>query len=139
MITKHIRTATIIGTLMLSTLNFSAQDNPITSTIMSNINRIRNWTNSFYTTCRDVGVLATIYATVGIYDFNTITGLDENKLDTYDIPQLIKAQKRVDTMNRYALRSSALNVLNKFSTTIQGKIIQKNYVADRVEMIENVD
>lgn len=135
----HIKTITMIGVLLFSTPTFSAQDNPITSTIMNNINLVREWTNSFYTTCRDVGVLATLYATVGIYDFNTITGLDENKLDTYNIQQLTTAQKRVDTMNRYALRSSALNVLNKFSTTIQGKIIQKTDDPNSIVIIEEAN
>jgi hypothetical protein len=140
---KHITHLAIIGALVFSTPNCGAQDNPITSMIMSNINRVRAWTNSFYTTCRDVGIVATLYATVGIYDFNKITGLDESKLDTYDIKQLQAAQKRVETMNIYALRSSALNALNKFSTTIQGKIHQKTdaaqAAADEAKMMEEVD
>jgi uncharacterized protein with GYD domain len=138
----HIAKIALFSAFIFSTPTFCAQDNPITSMIMGNINRMRDWTNSFYTTCRDVGIVATIYATFGIYDFNKITGLDENKLDTYDIQQLKTAQQRVETMNIYALRSSALNALNKFSTTIQGQIQQKEDKAqaasDEAKMMKEV-
>jgi hypothetical protein len=83
------------------------------------------WTSNFFRSCWNIGILATLYATAGIYDFKKISGLDENKLSTYKIYELEKARDRVDAMNKYTLKESALTPLNNFSLKIQGAIQQK--------------
>ncbi len=121
---KHITTIAIIGALIFSTPNFAAQNNPITSMLMSNWNRARNWTNSFYTTCRNVGVLATLYAAVGMYDFNRITGLNETAIDTYNSGTLQNAIDRVKTLG---IHSAWPEKLQEIYMQLQGKYIQAQH------------
>jgi len=68
---------------------------------MGYMQRARNWASDFINRCRYVGILATIYATMGKYDFNKITGLDETKLSTYKANQLENAISKVETMIKY--------------------------------------
>jgi len=118
---KHITTIAIIGALIFSTPNLAALDNPITSMVMNNWNRARNWSNNFYHRCQHVGVLATIYATFGIYDFNKITGLNENTLNTYSSSELKNATNRVETMIKYGTWTEKLN---QFFMDLQAKYLQ---------------
>jgi hypothetical protein len=107
--TKHITTIALIGALIFTTPNFGAKNNPITSMLMSNWNHARTWSNNFYHKCQYVGVLPTIYATFGIYNFNSITGLNEDKLNTYNSDELKNALNRVETMIEYGAWTEKLN------------------------------
>ena len=123
--TKNIAMLALLSTLITSAPCFAAKDNPITSIITGNLARARNWTYNFMYRCRNVGILATLYATVGIYDVKKISGLDaENteELKKYnDLAQLEAAKKRVEIMLEYGIESKKLN---KFYSEIQGRIDQ---------------
>ena len=120
--TKNIAIIALISTLITSTPCAAEKNNPITSMIYNNVTRARDWTSNFMYRCWNVGVLATLYATVGIYDIKKISGLDENKLKAYDnIPQLEAAKKRVEIMIQYGPSSANLN---NFYSEIQGRIEQ---------------
>ncbi len=118
---KHITTIALISALIFSTPNFAAKDNPATSMLMSNWNRARTWSNNFYYRCQHVGILATIYASFGIYDFNKITGLDEDKLNSYSSSELKNATNRVETMIKYGAWTEKLN---QFFMQLQGKYLE---------------
>ncbi len=137
---KHITTIAIIGALIFTTPNFGAKDNPITSMLMSNWNRARNWSNSFYNTCRNVGVLATLYAAVGIYDFNKITGLDEPQLNTYNPGEL---QNAIDRIKIMGIHNKWPKKLEEMYMHLQGKYVQalhnESAAAEEKKMIEEVD
>lgn len=98
--TKNLTLIIILSTLI-------ASSNPCSG--MSYMKRAGTWTSNFITRCWNVGVLATIYASMGKYDFNKITGLDQNKLNTYNAAQLQNAQNRVETMIQYGAWSDQLN------------------------------
>ena len=89
--------------------------------ILRNIDRVRNWANNFYYRCQHVGVLATVYASFGIYDFNKITGLDENKLNNYNSNQLKNATNRVEIMIKYGAWTEKLN---QFFMELQNKYLE---------------
>lgn len=136
--TKHIALSIMLNALILST-PCSGMDY-----IKTHMTNAQTLTSNFLKSCWNVGVLATLYAKVGIYDFKKISGLNENALDTYNKSQLETAQKRVEMMIKYnPLSQPALDTLNKFSTTIQGKIIQKEDIAqaaaEEAKMMEEAD
>ena len=58
--------------------------------------RVHNFVNK----CREVGILATFYALMGVYSFKRITGLDEKKLDEYTPEELRAALDRIEIMAR---------------------------------------
>lgn len=58
-------------------------------------------TSNFLNRCWKVSILGTIYASFGFYDFKKITGLDENKLDTYSSEQIKKGLDRIENMALY--------------------------------------
>src|SRR5438132_8058388 len=64
---------------------------------MGYMERARNWASNFINGCRYVGILPTLYASMVVYDFNKITGLDENKLDTYKPATIENAMARINT------------------------------------------
>src|SRR5437762_4187734 len=84
---------------MASTKNMANTEN------MGYMQRARDWANNFIMRCKTVGVLATIYASVGVYDFNKITGLDEKKLDTYNDTTIKNAMARINTFAQYGVTS----------------------------------
>jgi hypothetical protein len=133
--TKHITRGIILNALILSAscsgMNYmSSAYNSTTNLIKTNMVEARIWTSNFFKSCWNIGILATLYAKMGMYDFKRISGLDENRLDTYDNDQLKDAQRRVEKMIQYSSPSlSTLNTLNEFSTKIQGIIIQKEHDA----------
>jgi hypothetical protein len=118
---KHITTIALIGALIFTSPNYAAKNNPVTSMLMSNWNKARTWSNSFYITCRDVGVLATLYAAVGIYDFNRITGLNETTLNTYNPDEL---QHAIDRIKILGAHSKWPKKLEEMYMQLQGKYVQ---------------
>jgi hypothetical protein len=98
-----MKTKNITFILVLSSL--------MASESCSGMSYIRNWYNSLTATkseqnspnmfqrfmyrCRKVGVLPTISAAFGIYNFKTMSGLDYNALDSYNAEQLENAQNLV--------------------------------------------
>jgi len=136
---KHIAIITLLSALITSTPCSAEKNNPLSATIYYYIEPAQTWTSNFLKSCWNIGILATLYAKMGIYDFKKISGLDETTLDTYNKDQLKNAQKRVETMIQYT-PLSAHNTLNNFSTTIQGKIIQKEddakYAAEEAKIME---
>jgi hypothetical protein len=109
--TKNIAFIIILSSLMVSET-------------CSGMSYIRNWYNSltttksdqsspswmqrFITKCRKVGIFPTISSAFGIYNFNTITGLDENRLSTYNSITIKNAMKRIDTLAKYGTTSQTL-------------------------------
>lgn len=131
---KKIAFITVFNLLILSQSCISMDNQPnttentgITSMIMNNLRHARDLTSYFFIKCYNVGVLATIYASLGMYDFNRISGLDENKLDTYSTPELEKAKQRIETMIQY---SSDATKLQEFYSKIQGKLFDKQLHSD---------
>src|SRR5947208_1337752 len=94
--------------------------------VRSSYNSVSTKINHFVIRCREVGVLATIYAAFGVYDFKKITGLDEHRLDEYSAQELQEAAKRIDVMcnpsnydeNRKPLTEKCAEKLLKFSARI---------------------
>jgi len=128
--TKHIAIITLLSALITSTPCSAEKSNPITTMIYGNMIRARDWTSNFFKSCWNIGILATLYARFGKYDFKKISGLDENALDTYDVDQLKDAQRRAEKMILYTSPSpSTQNELNKISLKIQEKIHQKEHDA----------
>ena len=106
-----MKTKNIAFILVLSSL--------MASESCSGMSYIRNWYNSFTSKsnatfqsneanqsspnmfqrfmyrCRKVGVLPTISAAFGVYNFKTMSGLDYNALDSYNAEQLENAQNLV--------------------------------------------
>jgi hypothetical protein len=113
--TKNIALIVIFSSLITSNhcsgMNYMSNSyNSATTMLSNNMIRARNWTNNFINSCRDISVLGTIYATLGIYDFNEITGLDENKLNSYNSAELKNAMQRVDKMAQYGASSPKLEI-----------------------------
>lgn len=123
--TKNVAIMALISTLITSTPCVAEKTNPITSMITNNFTRARDWTSNLMQSCWNIGVLATLYAKVGIYDFNKITGLDENKLDTYDAQTLDKGLIRINKMAQYGATSKKLDEffdkLQKYHLMAQSK------------------
>jgi hypothetical protein len=140
--TKHIAIIALLSTLITSAPCSAEKNNPLSATIYYYIEPAQTWTSNFLKSCWNIGILATLYAKMGIYDFKKISGLDETTLDTYNKDQLENAQKRVETMIQYT-PLSAHNTLNNFSTKIQGKIIQKEddaqAAAEEARIMEELD
>jgi hypothetical protein len=127
--TQHITRGIILNALILSatcsSMNYmSSTYNSTTNMIKTNMAEARIWTSNFLKSCWNIGILATLYAKMGMYDFKKISGLDENTLDTYNKNQLENAQKRVEAMQQYS-PVSAQNTLINFSIKIQNQIMQK--------------
>ena len=126
--TKNVAVMALLSTLITSSPCFGMKTNPITSMISNNFTRARDWTSNFIYRCWNVGLLATLYASVGVYDLKKISGLDEDKLKTYnDLAQLEAAKKRVEIMLEYGAESKKLN---DFYSEIQGRIIQIQHDQD---------
>jgi hypothetical protein len=75
-----------------------------------------------------------------MYDFNRITGLDENKLNSYNSDQLKNATDRVKTMIEYGTWTEKLN---QFFMNLQAKYWQaleneKSKVAEK-KMVEDAE
>ncbi|HEX4068836.1 MAG TPA: hypothetical protein VHX42_01935 [Candidatus Babeliales bacterium] len=129
--TKHIAHSIILNVLLLSATcsGMEYMHNTYNATKTYAI-FARLWTTSFFKSCWNVGIIPTLYLTAGMYDFKKMSGLDENKLDTYNIDELHNAWKRVNELNSYGIKPSALNALNRISTMIQGKEQQKQHDAE---------
>ncbi len=113
--TKNIALIIIFSSLITSTpcsgMNYMSNSYNTTTTMLSNnMIRARNWANNFINSCRDVSILGTIYATLGIYDFNKITGLDEDKLDTYSKEELETGMHRINKIAQYGTSSPKLEI-----------------------------
>jgi len=107
---------------------------------------ISNRMHNFITKCREVGVLATLYTLVGIYDFKRITGLDENKLDEYSPEKLEEALYRIEVMAkpstygrineipREKLSQKLDNFYTKISLRLENMLYNTQLKAEEIEM-----
>ena len=75
--------------------------NTTTTKIATNLINARNWTNNFIEDIR-----LKLYALLRINNLKTITGLDEDKLDTYTISELDDAKRQIGKMIMYSNESS---------------------------------
>lgn len=92
-------------------------DNSMTSMIKNHMIRARKWGHNFYMSYQEFGIVPTLSASFGMYDFQRITGLDENMLDTYSLNQLQNAADRIQRMMAYRGGSQKLaDFLNKIES-----------------------
>src|SRR5438445_6765291 len=75
-----------------------------------------SWIRGFLTKCYKVGIMPTISAAFGVYNFKTITGLDKDKLNNYDASAIEQAMDRIKTLARYG---NACSTLNNFDDDLQ--------------------
>ena len=97
--------------------------NTTTTKIATNLIKARNWTNNFIEDVR-----LKLYALLRINNLKTITGLDEDKLDTYTINELTDAQRQIDKMIIYSNESSKLEQLYR---KLQGTIVSLERAAEQ--------
>jgi hypothetical protein len=150
--TKNIALVVIFSSLIASTpcsgMNYMSNSyNTATTMLTNNMANARNWTDNFINKCRNVGILATVYAMLGIYDFNKITGLDEDKLNAYDKQELENGMNRLNTMAQYGTSSPKLEIffdkLQKQHLIAQSKeqtaSIEEDFNAEQKSAFEEIE
>lgn len=106
--------------------------------IQINMMVARHWTSNFFNRCWKVGVLATVYASFGKYDFKKITGLDENKLDTYNPEEIKQGINRVKMMIEYSAYTAQLEtILQKLEAQLDQKEVELSY--DEAATIKEIE
>ena len=146
--TKNIAIIVILSSFVASAPCFGmdymrSSYNSATAMVANNIMHARNWTSNFIAKCRYVGILATLYATLGIYDFNKITDLDKNKLETYTPTELENGINRLNTMAQYGASSEKLDelfdIVQKHYLIAQSKEQEKNLTPEQKAALEKIE
>ena len=118
MTTKNIAIALILSATITSApcsgMDYMSKSyNAATAMVADNMTYARGWTKNFITKIRSIGILTTLYATFGMYDFNKITGLDKEKLESYNQEQLQEAMHKLELMRGYYPKAQELQTFQR--------------------------
>ena len=105
--------------------------NTTTTKIATNLINARNWTNNIIDSVR-----LRLYALLRINNLKTITGLDENKLDTYTINELDQAKNQIGKMITYSGESPKLDMLY---SRLQGTIQSIEHAAEQEKINQDIE
>lgn len=105
--------------------------NTTTTKIATNLINARKWTNSVIDSVR-----LRLYALLQITNLKTITGLDENKLDTYTVNELDQAKDQIGKMITY---SGEVPKLDALYSKLQGKIQSIEDAAEQERINQEIE
>ena len=123
MTTKKLLLMVTFTTLIASSESCYSMENTEDTEDMENTKNMgyMERAGNFINRCRYIGILPTLYASVGVYDFNKITGLDKNQLDTYNDTTIENAMARINTFAQYGATSPELK---EFYNILQTKYLE---------------
>jgi hypothetical protein len=110
--------------------------NTTTTKIATNLINARNWTNNFIEDVR-----LKLYALLRINNLKTITGLDEDKLDTYTMSKLDDAKRQIGKMIMYSNESSenGPSKLDTLYSKLQGATQSIEHAAEQEEINQDIE
>lgn len=138
---KHMTLIIIINALIASHACFGmnymrSAYNSTVSMVASNVAAARDWTSNFYQGCKEIGVLPITAVTFGIYNFKMLTGLDEDKLNTYNSKELTIAIDRILNIKKYTGASEKLFRVYNLITTKHSQALDFEQAEREIKMVE---